>query len=134
MKREKLYKDENLLLEYIEEGKYLHETWWGHTPHEVFMKHLDLIIKILEEKEADGLLLDACEHKGLEPKDQRIAAKRISEYRHKHGRLKQAIIVPKNVFSKFSVENFGKIIDEESKNEIKYFTNTQEAESWLKEK
>ena len=132
MTREELYKDKNLLLEYIEDGNYLHETWWGVTPHDVFMMHLEIIIKALEEKNADGLILDAREHKGLGPKEQDIAAKRIGEYAKKHGGLKQAIIVPHDVFSKFSVDNYSKKLDE-SKSGVQYFVDIPDAESWLKE-
>jgi hypothetical protein len=133
MEREELYKDKNLLLEYIKNGNFLHETWWGVTPSEIFLKYLDIILSALEDKKANGLILDAREHKGLAPKDQEIAAKRHSEYAQKYGGLKQAIIIPKYVVSKFSVENYNRKLDKESQKGIKYFNDIPSAEQWLRE-
>lgn len=133
MEREELYKDKNLLLEYVENGNFLHQTWWGVTFFEVFSKHLDIIINAFEDKRANGLIIDAREHKGLGPKEQELAAKRIGEYAQKHGVLRQAIIIPKNLFSKFSVDNYGKKIDKDSQKGIKYFNDIPSAEQWLRE-
>jgi len=132
MTKEEFYKDENLLLEYVAEGNYLHETWWGSTTEPIFEKLLDVIMKALNEKKADGLILDAREHKGLSPKSQELAAKTIGSYATEHGGLKQAIIIPKDAFSKFSVNNYSKKLDEDSKQGIKYFDSIEKAQEWLK--
>lgn len=133
MEKEVLYKDENLLLEYVVEGNYIHETWWGLTPSSVFLKLLDIIIKALEEKQADGLILDAREHYGLMPKDQDLAAKRHDKYAKKHGLLRQAIIVPQDVYSKFSVHRYSEKFEGQSHSEIKFFKDVPSAEKWLQE-
>jgi hypothetical protein len=134
MERKTVYEDSNLRLEFVEEGKYLHETWWGRTPGETFAKLLDIIVEKLNEFGADGLLLDAREHKGLGPDSQKLAAEAIAKYANEHGKLKEAIIVPKDVFSQFSVENYSKKLEEEETPvETKFFDVIETAEEWLKE-
>ena len=134
MGREVIHKDDNLLLEYVEKGNYLHETWWGLTPSPIFLKLLDIIINALEKKKADGLILDAREHLGLREKDQEEAAKRHEKYAKEHGILKQAIIVPRDFFSEHSVKNYATKFDGSNYNEIRYFQDVTSAEKWLQNK
>ena len=132
MEKELLYEDKNLRLEYIPDGNYLHETWWGYTPGEKFRKLLDVIIDCLEKKKASGLILDAREHKGLGPDSQKLAAERHGEYAKTYGQLNQAIVVPKDVFSKFSVTNYSTKFDPNAPVASKYFDNLEDAAKWLK--
>ncbi|MBN2610649.1 MAG: hypothetical protein JXB00_03755 [Bacteroidales bacterium] len=132
MERKTVYQDKNLKLEYVADGNYLHETWWGRTPGEVFIKLLNVIVRELKANDADGLLLDAREHKGLGPDMQKLAAETIGKYAKEHGQLKEAIIVPKDVFSQFSVENYSKKVAEASPNQTRFFDNIPEAEEWLR--
>ncbi|MBN1117477.1 MAG: hypothetical protein JXA77_09750 [Bacteroidales bacterium] len=134
MERKTVYEDENLRLEFVEKGRYLHETWWGRTPGETFKKLLDIIVKELKTNNANGLLLDAREHKGLGPDSQKLAAETIGNYAKAHGSLKEAIIVPKDVFSQFSVENYSKKIKEtENPVTTQFFDSVEKAENWLQE-
>ncbi len=133
MERKTVYEDPNLRLEFVENGKYLHETWWGRTPGEVFARLLNIIAGQLRENNADGLLLDAREHKGLGPDSQKLAAETIGKYAVEHGGLKEAIIVPEDVFSQFSVENYSKKMkEEESPVNTKFFDSVESAEEWLR--
>lgn len=134
MKNKVLYQDQNLKLEYVDNGKYLHETWRGITPGEVFLNLLNIIIKYLYKKKCDGLLLDARQHKGLSPQSQELAARLHKEYAHEHGSLKQAIVVPDDIFSKFSVDNYSKQFKEDHLVEIRYFNNLDSAKEWLESK
>ena len=132
MERKTVYEDANLRLDFVEKGKYLHETWWGRTPGEVFAKLLKIIVEKLNEFGADGMIIDAREHKGLGPDSQKLAAEAMANYAKEHGKLKEAIMVPKDVFSKFSVENYSKKVDEEeSPVETKFFESLTKAEEWL---
>jgi hypothetical protein len=128
-----VYEDPNLRLEFVEDGRYLHETWWGRTPGETFARLLGIIVEKLNDFEADGLLLDAREHKGLGPDSQKLAAETIGDYAREHGKLKEAIIVPKDVFSQFSVENYSKKLEEkETPVETRFFDSVETAEEWLR--
>ena len=133
MHREQIYKDDNLLLEYISEGNYIHETWWGLTPSHKFLKLLDVIIQTLEKKQADGLLLDARDHLGITQKDRDLAAKRHTEYALNHGKLKQAIIMPKDFFSAHSVKSYAERFEDTQPSIIMYFSEISAAENWLKD-
>ncbi|MBN1416135.1 MAG: hypothetical protein JW973_13620 [Bacteroidales bacterium] len=132
MDRKIVHEDKNLRLEYVKNGNYLHETWWGFTSDETFTKLVNVIVQELTNNNADGLLLDAREHKGLSPKAQKLAVKRIGEYANQHGKLKEAIIVPEDVFSNFSVENYSKEVIKDSPNETRFFDNIEKAEEWLR--
>ena len=134
MEKELLFEDGNLRLEYVADGNYIHETWWGFTSDTVFGKLLNTIMEFLEQKSVDGIILDAREHKGLSPASQDLAAKKIGLYAKKHGILKQAIIIPKDIFSKFSVDNYSKKFDSNDPAPIKYFDSIESAQNWLKEK
>lgn len=134
MPKEVIHKDDNLLLEYVAKGNYLHETWWGITPSFKFTKLLDIIINTLEEKQADGLLLDATKHLGLKQEDRDLAAQKHEDYAVKHGKLKQAIIVPKEDFSAYSVKSYSDKFDIKSISEIRFFKDIPSAEEWLQGK
>ncbi len=132
MENKIVFEDKNLRMEYVANGNYIHETWWGTTVPDVFNRLLDIIIQELENTKATGIILDAREHKGLGPASQERAAKKIGEYAAKVGRFRQAIIVPKDVFSKFSVENFSKKLEKEVV-VTRYFEDVDSAQKWLQE-
>ena len=132
MTQEIIFQDKHLLLTYIPDGKYIHETWWGLTPSFKFLKYLDIIINTLEEKQADGLLLDAREHLGLTQKDRDIAAEKHFNYALEHGKLYQAIMVPKDMFSEHSVKSYGQQFENKNNCVTKFFIDIEAAEKWLK--
>jgi|WetSurSiteA1Bulk_404760.scaffolds.fasta_scaffold03534_2 hypothetical protein len=132
MDRITLYEDKNLKLDYVSEGNYLHETWWGITLKDTFEKLMNVIAKSLNEHNADGVLLDTREHKGLGPEAQEYAARTIGEYAKKHGKFKEAIVMPKDVFSAFSVENYSKKVSKDNPVEVKFFGSIDKAVEWLR--
>lgn len=135
MEKKILYEDKNLRLEHIQDGNYIHETWWGITSKEVFAELLEKIIQFMKETKSTGLLLDTREHKGLGPESQQLAAKKIGELAKSIGGFREAIIVPKDVFSQFSVQNYSKKMeDQEYPVETIFFDNLEKAEDWLKNK
>ncbi len=133
MENEIVFEHKNLKIEYCPKGNYIHETWWGATPGDSFNELLEKIIEILIDKKAEGLILDAREHKGLGPKSQELAAEKIGGYAKQYRHLKQAIIVPEDVFSKFSVENFTKLLGDSNPVITQYFDNVEDAKKWLEE-
>ncbi|MCF8336070.1 MAG: hypothetical protein K9H65_05660 [Bacteroidales bacterium] len=133
MSREVLYEDKNLRLEYVPEGNYIHETWWGATPGNRFSELLDIILENLAKKNGKGLLLDAREHKGLGPENQKLAAQRLEEYAQAYGSIKHATIIPEDVFSKYSVSTLSTNLKPDELVINRYFDNIEDAENWLKE-
>jgi hypothetical protein len=133
MNRITVYEDKNLKLEHVTEGNYLHETWQGMTPKENAEKLFNVISKILNDCNVDGVLLDAREHKGLGPETQQYAAITIGNYAQKHGKFKEAIIKPKDVFSAFSVESYTKKVTKDNPVQVKFFDSIDKASEWLRE-
>ena len=39
-----VYEDKNLRLEYVNDGNYIHETWWGITTNEVSINYSILLL------------------------------------------------------------------------------------------
>lgn len=132
MDRKTVYEDKNLKIEYVGNGNYLHETWMGVTLYDTFAKLEDEVSRLLHELNADGILLDARQHKGLSPEGQKYAAKVIGDYARYHGKFKEAIIIPKDVFSEFSVESFSQKVTENSPVQVKFFDSVESAEEWLR--
>jgi hypothetical protein len=133
MEKKVLYEDKNLKLEYVKEGNYIHETWWGITPKPVFSKLLYTIIDLIKKTRSKGIIIDAREHKGLGPDSQKLAVKEIGELAKTIGGLREAIIVPEDVFSDFSVKNYSKKMEEyEYPVESKFFASLEDAEAWMK--
>ena len=129
-----LLEDKFLKLEYYEEGKYLVELWNGFTTDKQFADLLAKIVTICEAKSVSGVLIDARDHKGLSPAAQKHAAIEMEKVAKTNGHLNQAIMVPKDVFSKLSVNNYSKEMD---KNvgivNTKFFDDLEEAKNWLKD-
>lgn len=87
---------------------------------------------ILVAYKPNGIILDAREHKGIGPKGQENAANMVVEYAKTTDRFYNAIIIPKDVFSKVSVDGFKKRTQDVSPiTETQYFTDVQSAREWL---
>jgi len=134
MERKVLYEDKNLRLEYVKEGNFIHQTWWGITAKEVFAELLYKMLQFMKETGSTGLILDAREHKGLGPESQQLAATEIGQFAKTIGGIREAIILPKDAFSKFSVQNYSKKMDnEENLVTTSFFDSIEKAEVWLRE-
>ena len=129
-----VFHNEKLRITFTEKGRYMHQTWWGSTTDLEFEVLLDRIVEILTENKVNGLILDAREHKGLGPSAQALAARRIGQYATDSGQpFKQAVIVPKDVFSKFSVTNYTKKLDEYNPVTNRFFDDVAKAKEWMEE-
>jgi len=123
-----------LKLEYYPEGNYLVELWNGFTTDQQFAELLDKIITACEARNIRGIVIDARDHKGLSPGAQKLAADVMERYAKKAGHLYQAIMVPKDIFSKLSVNNYSKQMDKnQGLVDTRFFDDLKEAQNWLKE-
>ena len=135
MEREILYEDSKITIEYVKEGNYIHQTWKGITSKEVFEKLLYKTLQLAKDIGTTGLLLDARKHKGIGPESQALAAKETGEFAKTltTGKFREAIIVPVDIFSKFSVENFSRKMAENKYPVMSmFFDNIEKAEDWLR--
>lgn len=127
-----LYKDEYLVIEYSEEGQYLVHTWQGFTSYETFCTLIDKAINFMKEKKAKGFIIDSREHRGIGTALQEYAAQKTTQFEQENYPIKQALVIPENIFSRLSVENYSqKVRDKLDTSEIAYFDNLEDAEAWM---
>ncbi len=119
-------------MEYSEEGQYLVHTWQGFTPYETFCTLIDKAIDFLKEKKAKGFIIDSRKHRGIGKALQEYAAQKTFQFEQENYPIKQALVIPENVFSRLSVENYSqKIKDKLNASEIAYFDKLEDAEAWM---
>lgn len=134
MKSEVILKHESLTLTYYPEASCILETWNGFTSFELFSELLEEVLKLMVQKGAKNLILDTRLHKGLSPKGQEHGVNRCTLHAKEHGQMLHAIIVPEDVFSKFSVDNFVKKLDKSQLVVNAYFREVEDALHWIMEK
>ncbi len=131
---EVLIENENLTLEYHHEGRYIIETWRGFTSDSTFAQLVDKIYEYSEQKGIKGKIIDVSAHKGLSPVAQKYAAEKLEKFTKDFWDIKEAIIVPTDVFSKFSVDSYVKELNEKTqKVSVKYFDRLSEAKAWMED-
>jgi len=133
MEHEIIFKHENLVLTLYPKESCIVETWKGFTNDTIFKELLDKTMLLKVENRVKNLILDTREHKGLSPEGQKHGVEVCDAHAKKHGKMKHAIIVPKDIFSKFSVENFTRNFDENALVVNKYFDNINDALNWMNE-
>ncbi|MBN2347798.1 MAG: hypothetical protein JXJ22_03110 [Bacteroidales bacterium] len=134
MANEVLMEDQNLRVEYSVTGNYLLLLWGERTPAEYFQDRFSKIIGICESRKISGLFIDTVRNKGISPASQEYAARKVEEYAKKRDSFKQAMLVPPDIFSKFSVDSYSKKVSEYASNvETRFFEDNRAALSWLEE-
>lgn len=131
MKSEVIFTHERLTLTYYPEASAILETWEGFTSFELFASLLEEVLKLMLLKGAKNLILDTRLHRGLSPQGQEHGVKRCTLHAKEHGQMLHAIIVPEDVFSKFSVENFVKKLDKSQLVVNAYFKDVEDALQWI---
>lgn len=127
-----LYEDDYLTIAYSEKGKYLLHTWQGFTSSETFCSLIDKAVDYLKEKKANGFIIDARKHRGVGDALQEYAAQKVALFEKENYPLKQALVVPENVFSSLAVENYSKKIKTgRASSKIAYFDKVEDAENWI---
>ncbi len=134
MENEVVLDHPNLRIIYVEKGSYNYEIWRGSTPELVFKDLVKKAQAIMYEKKVKGIILDAREHKGLDPEMQQYAAISIGKFALEVRPIKKAIIVPENVFSKYSLENYSYNVSKtDCPVTIKFFIELYKAKRWMEE-
>lgn len=134
MTNEVLLEDQNLRIELAENGKYLLLLWGVSTPADYFQDRFSRIIEICKERNIAGLYIDTVKNKGISPDSQEFAARKLEEYAKTRDSFRQAMLVPPDIFSKFSVDNYSKKVTEYASNvDTKFFEDDRAALDWIKE-
>ncbi len=133
MESEVIFEHPSLTLTYYPAESCILETWRGFTKFELFAHLLEKVLNLMVEKGAKNLILDTRLHKGLDPKGQQHGVDQCSNHAKKHGQMKHAIIVPEDIFSRFSVDNFTKKLDKSILVVNAYFKEVDDALAWMRE-
>lgn len=133
MEPEVIFEHPKLILTYYPKESSILETWKGYTDFALFSELLSHVIQFMIEKKAKNLILDTREHRGLSPEGQQHGVIVCSEHAKKYGQMKHAIIVPDDVFSKFSVDNFTRKLDKSELVVNRYFKEVKDALAWMME-
>lgn len=131
MKSETILEHASLTLTYYPEASCILETWKGFTSFELFSSLLEEVLKLMVQKGAKNLILDTRLHRGLSPQGQEHGVNRCTQHAKQYGQMLHAIIVPEDVFSKFSVENFVKKLDKSQLVVNAYFKEVEDALKWI---
>jgi hypothetical protein len=131
MESEEIFNHPSLKLTYYPKASWILETWNGYTNFELFSKLLEEVLKLMIKKGAKNLILDTRNHSGLSPQGQTHGVDRCTEHAKVHGQMLHAIIVPKDVFSKFSVDNFVKKLNNSQLVINNYFESVEDALKWI---
>ncbi len=131
MKSEIIFEHESLTLTHYPEASCILETWNGFTSFELFSSLLEEVLKLMAQKGAKNLILDTRQHRGLSPKGQEHGVNRCTQHAKQYGQMLHAIIVPEDIFSKFSVENFVKKLDKSQLVVNAYFKEVEDALKWI---
>lgn len=134
MSKECLFENEHLRIEYSKKGNFLVAVYKGYFSFENFRKLIDTRNKFLKEKNATGMILDTRMHKGAGAPSIEYAAKVMEEFVKENYPVRQAVILPVDIFSRLSVESYSKMLDGRVKGlEIKFFDKMTDAENWMME-
>lgn len=132
MNTEVLHQDKHLNIEYIPSQHALIMIWEGYTNDDIYREAIDRIIDFMEKYDITKTLHDVSKHKGISPEAQEYATKRSLEFSQKNWNVKRALVLSKDIFAKFSTENFVKTVTEKGENQHReFFESLEDAKKWL---
>ncbi len=124
-----LFERPYLTVAYDEELNCIQQNWKGFAKSHDFREGILKSVEFLEEKQADKILSNTKEFSVVKKEDTDWVAKEITPILVEKGMRKMAFIVPSNVFTQVSVNNFK---DEANKIvSICYFDDVQKAKDWM---
>ena len=128
-----LYQNNNLLIEQDTAFDGLLITWSGFTNDEEFRHCIDHAMSYLISHKSQRLIHDMSAFQGISLVAQEYASMRSKEITQQIGQIKRALIVPKDVFAKFSMNNVNQQTVKEDGQVRRSFANYTDACTWLNE-
>lgn len=124
--------DKNLVLAYDEDLKCIIQTWKGHFSSDYFKEGVERTNQLFANKRpVSRFLVDAQNASLIKKEDTDWAAKTAIPTAIRHGLKYYGFVVPTNVFTQLSLNNFQKELNQPSL-EIKLFDNIDAARAWMK--
>ncbi len=126
-----LFQQPYLTIEYDEASRCLSQHWKGYAKSEQFRAGILKSIELFREKRPSKLISNTKELAVISNEDTNWAATYATPIMIGHGLRYMAFIVPINVFTQVSVNNFKN--KTEDKLQLQYFTDLAKAKEWLQQ-
>ena len=127
----KVFENQNLVLERDENLKCLIQNWKGFASSDKFREGINKTVELFKDKKLNKILSNTKDFGMVKKEDTEWLNTQAMPQLIKTGLKCAAFVVPSNVFSQMSIENFKK--EAEGPIEIRYFDNADKAKAWLAE-
>jgi hypothetical protein len=121
-----IFTHENAVLTYNSETFELLQSWKGYVPTELFRQVIDATVAQVRQHKVLFLISDTSEQKVVSSSDAEYAASVMSGMID-NGLKAMAFVIPKNVFTKFSLKKFS---DAGHQDVVAYFDSLSDARKW----
>ncbi|WP_017731131.1 hypothetical protein [Nafulsella turpanensis] len=127
----KVFESQNIVIERDDELKCLIQNWKGFASSERFREGIQKSIDLFKDKKLNKILSNTKDFGMVKKEDTEWVNSYSMPLLIKDGLKYMAFVVPSNVFSQMSVENFKK--QSEGPVEIRYFDDVSKAKEWMAE-
>lgn len=127
----KVFEHQNVVIERDDNLKCLIQNWKGFATSEKFREGIQKSVEQFNDKKLNKILSNTKDFGMVKKEDTEWLNNNAMPLLIKNGLKYAAFVVPSNVFSQMSVENFKK--DASGPVEIRYFDDAAKAKQWLAE-
>lgn len=125
----KVYENQNIVIERDDNLKCLIQNWKGFASSERFRESIKKTIELFEDKKLNKILSNTKDFGMVKKEDTEWVGTYSMPLLIKNGLKYMAFVVPTNVFTQMSVDNFKK--DASGPVEIRYFDDVVKARQWF---
>jgi hypothetical protein len=125
----KIFESKNLVIERDDKLKCIIQHWKGFASSESFRQGIEKSIALFKDKSLDKILSNTRDFGMVKKEDTEWVNSYSMPLLLQNGLRYIAFVVPANVFSQISVENFKK--GSKDSVEIRYFDDVEKAKEWM---
>ena len=126
-----LFESPHIVITCDQKLKALITTWRGRPSDEEFARCIDKILEVLKEQSLHKILNDTRSLEPISLEAQQYVADTVTRFVQYYP-FKQAHLLSKDAFVRFSVTNFDHLVREQGGNVNEIFDDETEARRWLK--
>lgn len=127
----KVFESQNIIIERDDNLKCLIQNWKGFATSEKFREGIQKSVDLFQDQKLDKILSNTKDFGMVKKEDTEWVNSYSMPLLIKSGLRYMAFVIPSNVFSQMSVENFKK--ESTGPVEIRYFDDLQKAREWMAE-
>ncbi len=127
----KVFESENIIIERDDNLKCLIQNWKGFATSEKFREGIQKSIDLFKDKKLDKILSNTKDFGMVKKEDTEWVNSYSMPLLIKNGLRYMAFVVPSNVFSQMSVENFKK--EMAGPVELRFYEDVAKAKEWMAE-